>query len=359
MRQVISWRFVAAIGALVGLALFVNVAFADRGHDRRGGRAVGRRRPGGPTSSPSCWRPTTTASRCRRPVCPRATCTMTLVPDERTARVFAGTPGVDHVSTTSTSRAPCSPRRSGDTIMWFALVPMGPNFQFELPAIESLDGGYATLVNGWQVPYAPIIDRSRCEAIPGRVVLRVPPPRRPGPPGRLQPRPGRDHQRRLLSDRCWPHGPSPRPPTLRWRTQRFGRAIRSAMSSGRPYGRSARAAGPRRASTSRRSRTSRLTMRLVPAELAAISAASASTVASSSSSATARSTSPMASAVGGVDAPAGEHHLLGRRRADPLGQPDRHAPDRRQAPLAVGVAERGRRRRRRAGRTPAPARGHR
>ena len=31
MRQVISWRFVAAIGALLGLALFVNVAFADRG----------------------------------------------------------------------------------------------------------------------------------------------------------------------------------------------------------------------------------------------------------------------------------------------------------------------------------------
>ena len=41
---------------------------------------------------------------------------------------------------------------------------MGPNFQFELPAIESLDGGYAQLVNGWEVPYAPVIDRSRCES---------------------------------------------------------------------------------------------------------------------------------------------------------------------------------------------------
>ena len=30
MRQVISWRFVASIGALVALALFVNVAFVDR-----------------------------------------------------------------------------------------------------------------------------------------------------------------------------------------------------------------------------------------------------------------------------------------------------------------------------------------
>ena len=38
-----------------------------------------------------------------------------------------------------------------------------PNFRFELPAIESLDGGYAHLVNGWEVRYADVIDRSRCE----------------------------------------------------------------------------------------------------------------------------------------------------------------------------------------------------
>jgi hypothetical protein len=51
----------------------------------------------------------------------------------------------------------------GDSIVWFALVPTSTNFRVELPAIESLDGGYAQLVNGWQVPYAPVIDRSRCD----------------------------------------------------------------------------------------------------------------------------------------------------------------------------------------------------
>ena len=29
---------------------------------------------------------------------------------------------------------------------------MGPTFTFELPAIEALDGGYANLADGWQVP---------------------------------------------------------------------------------------------------------------------------------------------------------------------------------------------------------------
>ena len=51
----------------------------------------------------------------------------------------------------------------GDAVVRFRLVPMARNFTFLLPAIESLDGGYATLVDGWQVPYAPIIDRTRCQ----------------------------------------------------------------------------------------------------------------------------------------------------------------------------------------------------
>jgi hypothetical protein len=76
--------------------------------------------------------------------------------------VFPGTPGE---ITCQDLAAPCAllAQTLGDTIVWFALVPMGPNFRFDLPAIEELDGGYANLVNGWQLPYAPIIDRTRCE----------------------------------------------------------------------------------------------------------------------------------------------------------------------------------------------------
>ena len=79
--------------------------------------------------------------------------------------VFAGTPG--EITCADLDR-PCAllAQTLGDTIVWFALVPMGPNFRFDLPAIEELDGGYANLVNGWQVPYAQVIDR-RCEGHPG------------------------------------------------------------------------------------------------------------------------------------------------------------------------------------------------
>jgi hypothetical protein len=52
----------------------------------------------------------------------------------------------------------------GDSIVWFALMPMqGAEFRFQLPAIVELDDGFATLVNGWEVPYAKVIDRTECD----------------------------------------------------------------------------------------------------------------------------------------------------------------------------------------------------
>ena len=50
----------------------------------------------------------------------------------------------------------------GEAVVWFALVPAsgGPT-GVPLPAIDTLDEGVATLVNGWQLRYAPALDR-RC-----------------------------------------------------------------------------------------------------------------------------------------------------------------------------------------------------
>ena len=101
-----------------------------------------------------------------------------------------------------TSTTPCAllAETLGDTVSWFALVPMGADFRFELPAVEELDGGYANLVNGWQVPYATVIDR-RCESQPGPPAGE--PPSRsasscacgPNHPLALRPRPRRPHRR--------------------------------------------------------------------------------------------------------------------------------------------------------------------
>ena len=47
--------------------------------------------------------------------------------------------------------------------MWFALVPMGNGRSVPMPAVDTLESGMATLVNGWQLPHAPAFDR-RCPA---------------------------------------------------------------------------------------------------------------------------------------------------------------------------------------------------
>ena len=50
----------------------------------------------------------------------------------------------------------------GEAVVWFALVPAGNARTVDLPAIDTLEDGIATLVNGWQVPFAPVLDR-RCD----------------------------------------------------------------------------------------------------------------------------------------------------------------------------------------------------
>jgi hypothetical protein len=167
MRQVLSWRFLATIGALVGLTAVLYLAF---GNTRSVAEVVEEeivveRRMDLVSIVLTTHRDgfaleqgTTVGSM-----------TMDVLPPGRTEAiqvpVFPGTPG--EITCENLDR-PCAllAQTLGDTITWFALVPMGPNFRFELPAIVELDGGYAHLVNGWQVPYARVIDR-RCESAPG------------------------------------------------------------------------------------------------------------------------------------------------------------------------------------------------
>jgi hypothetical protein len=163
MRQVISWRFAATIGALVGLTLVIYLAFGNSNSvaeviDRE---ATTARR----ADLISIELGTTRDGFALENGVTSGTLTMQVLPagftDPVPVTVFPGTPG--EITCADLDR-PCAllAQTLGDTIVWFALVPMGPNFRFQLPAIEELDGGYANLVNGWQVPYATVIDR-RCD----------------------------------------------------------------------------------------------------------------------------------------------------------------------------------------------------
>ena len=78
--------------------------------------------------------------------------------------MFPGTPGVVQCSDlTAEFRCALLAQVLGDSIVWFALVDMSGNLQFNLPAIAELHDGLAHLVNGWEVPYARVIDRTECD----------------------------------------------------------------------------------------------------------------------------------------------------------------------------------------------------
>jgi hypothetical protein len=80
----------------------------------------------------------------------------------RKVSIVAGTPGEDDCGRIAEPGA-CAIVADllGEGVVWFALVPMGSAGSVPLPAIDSLDNGVATLVNGWQLPHAPALDR-RC-----------------------------------------------------------------------------------------------------------------------------------------------------------------------------------------------------
>ncbi len=164
MRQVLSWRLLAAVVTLVVLALFVNFAFAGRDSiaeitepeapiDRRAdiiALVLDTQLAG--FSIDAEGRSTGEAL-------------LTLAPPyDQTVRLFAGMPGTNTcLKLGEFGQCALLASLHGDTIAAFSLVPTAPGFTFELPAIEELDGGYAQLVDGWQVPYASTIDRSGCD----------------------------------------------------------------------------------------------------------------------------------------------------------------------------------------------------
>jgi hypothetical protein len=78
----------------------------------------------------------------------------------RVMRVAPGTPGeIRCDNLLAPDRCVVFADVLGDAVVWFALLPRGPSDTVELPPIIDLQDGYALFENGWQVPYAPVIER--------------------------------------------------------------------------------------------------------------------------------------------------------------------------------------------------------
>ena len=164
MRQILSWRFVAAIAALIGLTLFVMLVFT---RDDSVAEIVG-------PSEPISRRADVVALVLDTQVQDFAVgadgrsvgqVSMVLSSSEEPVAIYAGTPGTNECpGLGEVGQCALLAQLLGDTIVSFRLIQMGPRFTFELPAIEALEGGYANLADGWQVPYADVIDRSACDS---------------------------------------------------------------------------------------------------------------------------------------------------------------------------------------------------
>jgi hypothetical protein len=161
MRQIFSIRFFAAVGAVVGLFFLLTTIFATREVIEG---------DGGGDSTPQLRRidyveqvfAATNPSFRIDDEGNAAADTDLIIDGQRRMRIVTGTPGESHCDVHGPPGS-CAVVADllGEGVVWFALIPDGTGTTIELPAIDVLEDGLATLVNGWQLPFAPVLDR-RC-----------------------------------------------------------------------------------------------------------------------------------------------------------------------------------------------------
>lgn len=180
MRSIFSLRFAAAVVAVFGLLFGLNIAFGSPVFEA--GDVAG---PLQLEPSPSETGPVRTSDeiqirridfieRVFAPAKPGfeivdhlAADDIELVIDgERSVFIRAGTPGADYCGRLDQPGANCAVAADllGEAVVWFVLLPFyqpeeGEEATVRLPAIDELVGGYARLVNGWEVPYDPVLVR--------------------------------------------------------------------------------------------------------------------------------------------------------------------------------------------------------
>lgn len=161
MRQLFTWRFVAVIAALAGLAFLVNAVVVD---DDSITAVV---EPQIPDRRIDLVAPVLYTLRSPDFDVERDGLTtgyIDFVLDDR--RVMRAAPGtVGEISCEGVSQVDeCVVLVDllGDAVIWFALLPKAPRATVELPPILDLEDGYAVFENGWRIGYPPVIER-RCD----------------------------------------------------------------------------------------------------------------------------------------------------------------------------------------------------
>ncbi len=166
MREIFTIRFFAAVGGVAGLFFVLTTIFATREViDRVGDDEVASTELHRIDLVEQVFSSRNPSFRLDAPDGEDGVAvndTGLIIDGTRELRIVSGTPGVNHCPEFGTVGG-CAVVADllGEAAVWFALVPMGSGRTVDLPAIDTLEDGLATLVNGWQVPFAPVLDR-RC-----------------------------------------------------------------------------------------------------------------------------------------------------------------------------------------------------
>lgn len=156
MRQLFSWRFVAAIGAVAALALLAQAVFG--GDDS----LVAVVDPDPIERSIDVIDPILGVEQSIDFAVDRTTTGYLdlVLTDDRRMRVAPGALGeISCAELDQPARCVVLADTLGEAVIWFAIVPIAPRNTVELPPIIELDDGDAVFDNGWRIPYAPVIER--------------------------------------------------------------------------------------------------------------------------------------------------------------------------------------------------------
>jgi hypothetical protein len=154
-----TWRFVAAVAALAGLVFLINAVVVD---DQSLDAVVD---PEPTAREIDLVSPIFSIERSADFAIDRRGITTGFVDvvlgEERIVRVAPGTSGeISCEELDAINRCALFVDLLGDAVVWFAITPQAPDNTAELPEIVDLEGGKAVFVNGWRLPYPPVIDRS-------------------------------------------------------------------------------------------------------------------------------------------------------------------------------------------------------
>ena len=158
MSQLLNWRLFAALGALVGLALLLNAVLAD---DESIAEVVD---PTPMEREINLVAPVFSIEYSDNFAVKRNGTTRGYadlhIDANRVVRVAPGTPGeVECEDFDAINECAVFADLLGEAVVWFSLVPQGPRSTAELPEVIDLDEGDAVLINGWRIPYPPVIER--------------------------------------------------------------------------------------------------------------------------------------------------------------------------------------------------------